>query len=219
MIQISARPLHALVHVGHLRFFFRSFSWKSRQNRDPDLRLRKKELLDKRYTFRRIGVLDESGLVNDVSEAERFIEKVLLEFANEISMLKNVSSVDRTSIETIMIGKVPLSSFALVSQQNPRTVVIVPKQVGNLDLVLKNVRRVLHPSWEAHMLDRDRIEVNLVPNRSAVQHISHLCNETLKKLKKYELETYAELRKKNTHRDVFEEIKVKFKQAGDQIVL
>ena len=188
--------------------FSRQFSWKSRLNRDPDLRQRKQEALNKRYTLRRLGELEE-----DVKGSEphgtlitRFRDQVdakLSTASSRISKFSNIEFIDKADLHGAKVGEtIPLADLvASISTPNPRCAVIVVKDRGNTERVLKALKREL-PHLQVSIMDRERIEVRLPKATAELREdrgrvIDGIAQQAKKDLKKLELQTYDVIKKQS----------------------
>jgi len=184
----------------------RRFSWKSRISRDPELRQKKLESLKKRYTLRRIGVLQEteaapvpgSKMLSTISES---LDQRLSAISIQTERLCQIHSVEKSDLESTRVGDtIPL--FALTSaitQPNPRSAVVVVKDKGNTERVFKALKRSF-PSLIVSIMDRERVEVKLPRITEELRlyrgnQVAKLIEETRKTLKNLELQSYDQIKK------------------------
>ena len=187
--------------------FSRLFSWKSRQNRDPEARIRKQESLNKRYTLRRLGELpDEAGestsstavVARARDQAMRKVNSTL----TRVLRLSNVSSIDKAEVYACKVGEsVSLSDLvASISTPSPRSAIVVVKDRGNTERVFKALKREFS-SLQVSLMDRDRVELKLPEITDSLrenrgQLIDALVDQTKKELKKLELQVYADIKQR-----------------------
>lgn len=194
--------IHALTHFGAVRATRCSFSWKSRQKRDPDLRAEKLKVLEKRYTLRRIGELKDSDelrrpVLQHLEEVSVSIRRTTDELRSRIQPLISIESLNPAVLGNTQVGSLTLGKLAMILQPNPRTLVLVARDRGSVDLILKTARRA-NPICSVSILDRERVEVKLPPLTDELKlklgsDVERLCKECTKQLKKTELLKYKEL--------------------------
>lgn len=184
----------------------RSFSWKSRLGKDPELRRLKQESLNKRYAFRRFGELENSQSDDkaDTNWVSSLRESVLVRYTEAfvtIKQLANISSLRREDVlESSVSDSIALKQLALsVSLPNPRTAIVVVKDRGNTERVLKSLKRSF-PNWIVTLMDRERVEIKLPKLTEGLrvsrgQGIGRRVDELKKDLKRSELRAYERIRK------------------------
>lgn len=169
-------------------------SWKSRLGRDPELRQKKLEKLNKRYTLRRFDelddVLDVPTGVPHASEITPVIHSTLDKLSSDLERIVGPSTLAKDMICDTKVGGASLRQLATTTMNSPYTATIVPYDRGNLDMVFKAVR-IHFPTCTATILGRDRIELRLkeltskeVESRES--EIANLISNAEKQLKKLE---------------------------------
>ena len=202
--------------------FGRLFSWKSRLNRDPELRERKKESLKKRYLLRRLEPLDiessDAPGSSYASKTRELLEQRMAGYVNRVSKLANVTSVDRSEIESISMGNERSLKDLLqsVSHPNPRSAIVVVKDRGNTERVLKVLKREF-PNLLVSLMDRERVEVRQPQLTDELREergrmIDSFLSSTRKELKKLELVSYEELKKSSLREKDIQEIRFQIRQ-------
>jgi ribosome recycling factor len=181
----------------------RLFSWKSRLNRDPELRQKKLESLNKRYTLRRLDVLDGQSIYpQDGSEffprVQRSIETILARADSRMSKISNIDELDREEMENIGVGSTPLQAIASIHMSGPRSCTVAVRDRGNIDRVFKALKHAF-PHCMCSILGRERVEVKIPPItaelREARGEVAEKCIDEIKKeLKKSELLVYREIK-------------------------
>lgn len=184
----------------------RRFSWKSRISRDPELRQKKLESLNKRYTLRRIGELEDteavpvpgSQMLSTISES---LDQRLSAISIHTERLCQIHSVEKSDLESTRVGDtIPLISLSsAITQPNPRSAVVVVKDKGNTERVFKALKRSF-PSLIVSIMDRERVEVKLprITEEFRIDRgnqVAKFIEENRKALKKLELQTYDQIKK------------------------
>jgi hypothetical protein len=174
-------------------------------DRDPEARARKAESLKKRYLLRRIDPIDDDGLPSSGGEMYRrtrsSVERKLGEVSDSVAKLANVLSIERDVLGEIRVGNNLFLKDLIHSIQSssPQSSVIVVRDRGNTERLLKVLRREL-PQLKVRLMDRERIEL-LVPavtpelREERGEKIDRLITTAKKELKKLELQAYDELKK------------------------
>jgi hypothetical protein len=174
-------------------------------NRDPDLRVKKQESLNKRYLLRRLDSL-ETELIDFpgescVSRTRELVEQRMATFANRVGKLANVSSIERSEVEATPLGNSQsLRELILsISQPSPRSAIIVVKDRGNTERVFKILKREF-PNLSVSLMDRERVELRQPTITDAIREerggmVDNLISAARKELKKLELQSYDELKK------------------------
>jgi ribosome recycling factor len=184
---------------------FRNFSWKSRLSREPEIRERKIEALNKRYLLRRLDELDgpepSAPGYAAIASVKEVVEKRLSQITDRVEELSNVVSIDREDLAESMVGKeLKLRDVALsISLPNRRSAIIVVKDRGNTERVLKVLKRA-NPNLIVSLMDRERIEVKLPKDSAELREargeaIDEILARFRKELKKLELQAYDEIKK------------------------
>lgn len=145
----------------------RVFSWFSRLNKNPEDRVRKVEALNRRYTLRRLGKLpDESPKLlpgeTVFLKCHEDIRKRLEDLKARIGRLANISSVPRSDLEETIVGENHhVKDYVRTTlQPNPRTAILVVREKGYTELVLKSLK-AKHGNYLFSIMDRERIQVSL----------------------------------------------------------
>ena len=185
----------------------RFFSWKSRLNRDPEIRQRKLESLSKRYTLRRIDVLDEvsavsSDAVTVMSKVQENIGKILSRADSQINKISNIDAIDREELLQIPVGTVPLDTLATITMSGDKSATVVVNDRGNIDRVFKALKHAFS-HCTCTILGRERVEVKIpliTPElrEKRGDQVEKCVENTRKELKKAELLFYKEI--KNTQK-------------------
>ena len=214
-----------------LRLFFqatRCFSWKSRLNRDPELRQKKLESLNKRYTLRRIDVLDGEGESASsggqvLQQTHEKIATILSRADTRINKITNIEAIDRDEVEKTLVGTTPLGSIASVSMTGSKAATVVVHDRGNIDRVLKALKHAFS-HCTCTILGRERVEVKIPRITPEIREkrgvlVSKCVDESRKELKKAELILYKEI--KTSHKgpshataSLVERIKTEFSTAN-----
>ena len=204
----------------------RGFSWKSRLNRDPEERQKKLESLSKRYTLRRIDVLDESPAPQTDSttlhKVRDNIANILSRVDSRITKISNIEALDREELLQTPIGTIPLAALASVTMSGPKSATVVAHDRGNIDRIFKALKHAF-AHCSCSILGRERVEVKIPRITPEVRElrgaqVSKLIDESRKELKKAELLVYKEIKasqKGPTHAttSLVERVKVEFSTA------
>lgn len=192
----------------------RSFSWKSRLKKDPDLRLKKLEALNRRYSLRRLGELpDETPklLLGEpvLSQCRREVKKRIEVVTHRLKRFSNLSTVDRVDLEETSMGEAHQVRDYIISiqQPNPRTAVVVVKDRGNTERILKSLKSK-HPNFLVTLMDRERIQVALPRITKEFRelrgkHVNDEITKAKKELRKLELQSFRDLEKMTLNRFEF----------------
>jgi ribosome recycling factor len=201
-----------LLFVPAQRFPSRGFSWKSRLNRDPELRQRKLEILNKRYLLRRLDALENEDHATSggviVQQTRDLVEQKLTTLSNRVSKLANLSSIDKEELEEVDCGGgTSLKTLTIsVSQSSPRSAIIIVKDKGNTERLFKQLKREF-PNLTVTMMDRERIALRVPTITEDLRErrgemVDKLITDSRKELKKLELQTYNEIKKQMSDREL-----------------
>ena len=182
-----------LTYYTGLTTFSRDFSWKSRLNRDPELRQRKLESLNKRYILRRFDKLDfdeqsQSSVI--FSHVQDSISSTLSKADVRLSKLTNIFSFEQSQLEGLLVGKTYLHQLAHVTLPSSRSATIVVPDRGNIERVMKAVK-IAFPYCQSSIIDRERISLKIARVSPEVREdrgklVQKHINEVKKDLKKLE---------------------------------
>lgn len=191
----------------------RFFSWKSRLNRDPEIRQRKLESLNKRYTLRRIDALDDdSSLSSDtatvMNKVHESIGKILSRADSQINKISNIDAIDKEELLQIPVGTVPLGTLATITMSGVKSATVVVNDRGNIDRVFKALKHAFS-HCSCTILGRERVEVKIpliTPELRETRgaQVAKCVENTRKELKKAELLFYKEI--KNTQKGPSHEV-------------
>ena len=187
------------------RVFQRNFSWKSRLNRDPEMRQRKLEILNKRYLLRRLDALEDVDVVvpsdSVVNRCKDLVEKKMASVSDRVCKQANISSIDGEELRVLNVGSgMTLKEWTLsISQPSPRSAIIVVKDRGNTERLFKHLKRAF-PNMFVTLMDRERVELRLPQITNDLREkrgevVDKLISDSRKELKKLELQTYDELKR------------------------
>lgn len=209
----------------------RLFSWKSRLNRDPELRQKKLESLKKRYTLRRLDILDEpTEYPKDGSEyfsrAQVSIEAILAKADSRMNKISNIEELDREELEKLAVGSTPLQALASLHMSGSKACIVAVRDRGNIDRVHKALKHAF-PHCTCSILGRERVEVRIPPITAELREsrgqLAERCVEEIKKeLKKAELILYKEIKATSNAPShitaaLVERIKAEFSKANQLI--
>ena len=131
---------------------FRSFSWVSKLGKDPELRLKKIEALNRRYALRRLGELpdDETKLLFGepvFSHCRKEVKNRIEVLTRRLRRLSNIKCVDREDLEQTSVGNTNCvrEYVSTIMEPNPRCAIIVMKDKGNTERIFKSIK-AKHPN-------------------------------------------------------------------------
>jgi ribosome recycling factor len=203
-------------------FKVRFFSWKSRLNRDPELRQRKIESLNRRYALRRIDILETSS---DTQQGQLFsrmqdsIASILGRTESRIEKLVSIESLDKSAIELLNVGTEPLERLGSVRMTGLKHATVFVNDRGNIDRVYKTIKAA-YPFCMCTIIDRDRIELKIPRltgefRLSRGEEVTHSVKEARKQIKKLELSIACELKKNHSKdHEIIDKVKQEFEAAN-----
>jgi hypothetical protein len=207
-----------------------NFSWKSRLGRDPELRQRKIEKLNQRYTLRRFDELEEPTDASSIpgpadSSAEthvvsQSVSASVQKVSDEISRILGPRQLTRDLFDNMRVGTIPLHQFATFTVFSEYEAVVVARDKGNIDMLFKSLRTQLS-TCSATILGRERVEVRLREltgkeidgRRTAIYSV---IDSALKALKRLELKTTE---KGPDVRRIFSNAEVQMKGIRDEAMM
>ena len=162
-------------------------------NRDPELRQRKLESLNKRYIMRRFDELDPEKHNQPSVIISRVIELIAISLSkaeDRVSKLTNIFSLEQSQLESLLVGKTPVYKLARVFLTGTRGATLVLVDRGNIDRVLKAVKNAF-PYCQCTIIDRERIELRISRVSPELREergklVQKAVNDTRKDLKKLE---------------------------------